>query len=750
MKNCCLAFLLCFLMAVPGRGHSISIRGVVYDQGTNTPLAGARVQLIQTSRVTATDHLGIYTFADLLVGKYEVLVSYLGYEHSRFLVEVTNKVPAEVTTHLQAGTLELAEVSVDARPDKPLNLIPAVDLQVRPLQNSQEVLRLIPGLFTAQHAGGGKAEQLLLRGFDVDHGTDLNLSVDGMPVNMVSHAHGQGYADLHFLIPETILEVDFGQGPYQADKGNFATAGYAAFKTRRALEKNQLKVEGGSFNTFRGVGLVNLLGKQARQNGQQAYVATEYLFSRGYFEAPQHLKRLNLFSQYQGVWKGNTIVHGSLAAFRSTWDASGQIPERAVAAGTIGRFGAIDATEGGRTARYHGNITLEKSFRQNAYLRHQLYCIRYDFRLYSNFTFFLHDPVNGDQVRQQEGRNLYGYHSTYHRESSFLGRPLRMEAGLGMRYDQINGSELSRTKARSTLAPVKRGNMRELDAFAFLKETWSITPKLNLNAALRFDQLFFNYQSLLPGDILHGKTQAARERLSPKINVSYAASPRLQLYLSMGQGFHSNDSRVSASRRQESLPAAQGLDVGMTVKPANRLLVQAALWWLDLKQELVYVGDEGIVAASGATRRYGLDLSLRAQLANYFFVDTDLNLAHPRFREGGAYIPLAPTLTSTGGVSYRPSEKLKGSVRYRYLGPRPANEDYSLSAAGYLLADATVGYTLKRMELKLTAENLFNRAWKEAQFETESRLAGESQPVTEIHFTPGSPFALRLGGVYIF
>lgn len=752
MKNIYLVLWLYGLLIPPASGHNISIRGLVLDQSTNTPLPGATVQLLNTPQITTTNQLGIYTFADLPEGKYALKISFLGYEHNQLTVAVGNQHAAEVITRLESGTVELAEVSIAASPDKPLNLIPAVDLQVRPLQNAQEILRLIPGVVMAQHAGGGKAEQVFLRGFDIDHGTDIMLTVDGMPVNMVSHAHGQGYADLHFLIPETVQQVDFGKGPYRADKGNFATAGYAEFTTRRALEKNLVKLEAGTFNTWRGLGMFNLLGKKARQQQQNAYLASEYLFRRGYFDSPQHLRRLNLMGQYQGVFKQNTILHASLSAFRSSWDASGQIPQRAVRNGSIGRYGAIDDTEGGQTARYSGNMTLEKSFRHNAFLRHQAYFIRYDFELFSNFTFFLQDPVHGDQLRQRENRNLSGYQGSYQTESTMLGRPLRHELGLGGRYDRINGSELAHTLNRhTTLARIQGGNVRELNTFAYLNETWHITANLRVNAALRFDHLLFYYRSLLAADV--PTARARSQQLSPKLNVTYALSPGLQVYVHSGMGYHSNDSRVSAMGARGALAAARGLDVGLTFKPADRLLVQAALWRLDMSQELVYVGDAGVVEPRGKTRRYGLDVSLRAQLHEYVFADTDLNLARPRFRQAAreaGYIPLAPTLSSTGGLSYRRPEGLKASLRYRLLSARPANEANTRRAEGYLLADAVVSYTMKNFELKLTGENLCNSPWKEAQFETESRLKEEQQAVTEIHFTPGTPFSLRAGVAYSF
>lgn len=753
LQKTVLIFLFLF-MALSASAHKISIRGVVYGKGTNTPLSGATVKLLNTPKVSTTDNFGVYLFTDLNDGAYELQISYLGYEQSRSMVEVNSASTAKVVTHLETGNLQLSEVAVSAAQDKPLSIISAVDLQMRPIQNSQEILRFIPGLVMAQHAGGGKAEQIFLRGFDIDHGTDINLTADGMPVNMVSHAHGQGYSDLHFLIPETIQAVDFGKGPYQANKGNFATAGYADFRTRTALDKNSIKLEAGRFDNYRAVGMFNLLGDAARQKHQNAYIATEYLYNNGYFDLPQNLKRLNIFARYQGIINNNTIINASVSAFRSNWGASGQVPERAVEQGLISRFGAIDSSEGGNTARYNATVSVEKMLANEAVLKNQVYLVKYNFDLYSNFTLFLNDPVNGDEIRQRENRTIYGYQGNLEKEFSLLGNPLRSDVGIGVRYDDVNGSELSRTKNRTLLSIAQKGNTDEVNMFAYLSETWALSPRLSVNAALRFDQFYFKYKNLLSATSANNTLSANRNRVSPKLNITYTYSPTLQFYLNTGQGFHSNDTRVSVlPGHREILPKATGADLGVTFKPISRLFINGAFWFLDLEQELVYVGDEGVVEPSGRTRRFGVDVSARYQFTDNLFADADVNIAKPRARDTEArayYIPLAPTSTSTGGFTYQSPNKLRGSLRYRYVADRSANEDYSLTANGYFLLDAVAAYTFKKLEFKLSAENLLNQEWREAQFETESRLPGETESVTEINFTPGTPFFIKAGITYSF
>jgi hypothetical protein len=749
------ALLLLFLLPFIVFAHNGSIKGGVYDKGSNAPLPGANVAIGNTGKGTTTDIFGIYTFTNLQEGTYQLTISYLGYASETITVEVKNSETSLVKTQLSSSDLQLSEVTVTATQDNPLETIGAVDILLRPVRSSQEVLKNVPGLFIAQHAGGGKAEQIFLRGFDIDHGTDINLTVDDMPVNMVSHAHGQGYSDLHFIIPETIDRVDFGKGPYQVSKGNFATAGYAGFHTKNAIAQNSLKMEAGRFNSYRTVGLFDLLGEKQKEKQQHAYLATEYMFSNGYFDAPQNFNRLNLFGHYYGVLDNNKIISASLSSFRSKWDASGQIPQRAVDNGSISRFGAIDNTEGGATSRHNANISIISQLPGGALLKNQVYLVNYNIELYSNFTFFLNDSINGDQIKQQEKRNIYGYNGTYSKDLTFWGKLLRSEVGVGLRYDNIQGLELSRTSARRiTLSEIAKGDVNELNAYGFLNETWYLSPRWTVNAALRFDQFYYDYVSTLQHEAVFKRQTAAQHRLSPKLNLYYTYNPSLQLYFSSGMGFHSNDTRVSVDRNNRKiLPAAYGTDIGIMYKPFKRLLINPALWALDLEQEFIYVGDEGIVEPSGSSRRYGLDVSARYQISDLFYTDADLNLARPRFKEneeGENFVPLAPALTSTGGITYKGKEGLSGSLRYRYLADRPANEDYSLVADGYFLLDLVASYTRKNWQLSFTIENMLDQDWKEAQFETESRLRHETASVSEMHFTPGTPFFIKAGIALFF
>ncbi len=735
-------FSLSLVAFQPAFAHNAALRGQVQDAATRQPLRAATVQLSGTEKRTVTDAFGQFRFENLPEGSYELVISFVGFETLRQAVILKENETADLRLSLQPGAVLLDEVSVRSEGGvERADLLSRVDVTLRPVRTTQDLLRNVPGLFIAQHAGGGKAEQLFLRGFDLDHGTDIAISVDGMPVNMVSHAHGQGYADLHFVIPETVGTVNFGKGPYAASKGDLATAGYVAFRTKDALPGSLLKMETGSYGTNRGVLLLNALNK----NNQSAYVAAEFSNTRGFFENPQHFNRLNFLAKYTGSPDERTRLSASVSAFGSNWDASGQVPERAVAQGLITRFGSLDPTEGGRTDRYNLNLELTRQLDNGAFVRQQVYATRYDFELFSNFTFFRRDSINGDQIRQRESRFLTGYQGVYGKDGHWGDLHHYTEIGAGLRYDATTNSELDYTRQRRILSTAQRGDIRQTNLSAYWEETLDLTARLRLTAALRYDRLTFDYRNDL--DSNYARQSRTAGVFSPKLALSYTFSDRVRVYANAGLGFHSNDARTVLGTNRPSLPRALGYEVGASLKPTSRLLVKTALWALNLQQEFVYVGDEGVIEPSGRSRRTGVDLSVRWQPLDWLFADADLSLARPRFPdepEGRQFVPLAPPRTSAGGLTARAKSGWGASLRYRCLGSRPANADGSVTAHGYNLLDAALSYQRPHVEVTLSVENALNRDWNEAQFATESRLRGETAPVGEIHFTPGTPRFARL------
>jgi outer membrane receptor for Fe3+-dicitrate len=712
--------------------HAQDFTGIVVTSDS-IPLPGVYLNNPNTNTHAHTNEVGAFILK--INNKSDsILVSHIGYK----TVKVAYS-SAPVVIKLVPSAFQLNEVVVSEGVNH-LSSVSAIDLQTNPVSSSQELLRKVPGLFIGQHAGGGKAEQLFLRGFDLDHGTDINISVDGMPVNMVSHAHGQGYADLHFLIPETVGQIDFDKGPYHANKGNMATAGYVAFETRERLENSSITLEAGKFNTYKALGLFNLLNTKK----QSAYLAADYIKTDGYFEAPQDFKRLNLFGKYTLNFNAADKLSISASTFTSKWNASGQIPQRAVDQGLVTRFGAIDSNEGGETSRSNLNVEYNKYFSSETWLKTSAFYSRYNFELYSNFTFFINDPVNGDQIHQKENRNIAGFESVLNKRYRFNSSELTLQSGVGLRYDDVNGIELSHTVNRTTtLKNLMLGNLNEANGYGFLNAEYEV-GKLMINPSLRADYFNFRYADLLNSGAISKQNKMT---ISPKLNFLFNQSKDLQFFLKLGKGFHSNDTRVVVAQQgYKALPAAYGADLGGTWKPVDRLILNATLWYLYLEQEFVYVGDEGVVEPSGRTARKGVDFGFRYQLTDWLFLNGDATYTHARSLDdpsGENYIPLAPSFTFTGGLSVKQLGKFSGSIRSRYLGSRPANEDNSIIAKGYFITDANVNYNMKKFTLGLIIDNIFDRAWNETQFATESRLKNEETSVEEIHFTPGTPFNIR-------
>lgn len=703
----------------------------------------------QAGFLGSTDEQGIVRIAGNVSSLAKIRISCVGYQPITIQAEGNRPSPHRIALMPTISKLQEVEVHAASR-NGIFQSIADLDIHVRPVINSQEVLRVVPGLFIGQHAGGGKAEQIFLRGFDIDHGTDILLTVDGMPVNMVSHAHGQGYADLHFVIPELIEKVNFNKGTYFADKGNFATAGYVDFQTKQTLDHSFVRLEGGQFGTWRAVGGVNLLPKKNQAN-HSLYVAGEASFTKGFFESSQDFSRFNGLIKYHGQVSSKSRLTITGSAFTSEWLASGQIPDRAVNSGLIGWFGAIDDTEGGSTSRYNFNAELHTRLNNRWTWKNQLTYSRYLFELYSNFTFFLEDPINGDQIRQREARHLAQYLSTLQLEHTLGRKAARFELGLQTRFDATQNSELSKTKNRTELREaLMQGDIREGNIGLYAQEEIKLSNKLDMTVGLRADHFTNRYNDQLQQTSLSAQSTI----VSPKFRLNYRASKQVQLYAYGGQVFHSNDTRVSVQRNGRNVVTpAWGSDLGAVVKLGNKAILQTAFWYLWLQQEFVYVGDAGIVEPGGRTRRMGWDASVRYEIAPSLIADVDINFTAPRSlgvpREE-RHIPLAPTFTTTGGLTYRKAHGWNGSLRYRYMGDRAANETKSVIAEGYFVADAAVNYTARNWEIGLSVQNIFNTRWKETQFDTESRLTSEPEPVSEIHFTPGTPFFARLSLSWFF
>jgi len=518
-------------------------KGTVIDSTTRQPLDGACI--CANAKLRCTNKEGNFRIS-LPSDTSTLTITYIGYKTKVLSVKSTDG----LVIPMDPGRVDLEEVVIaPSLSGSSFHTLSTLDLRLRPVNSSQDLMRLVPGLFIAQHMGGGKAEQIFIRGFDADHGTDLNVSVDGMPVNIVSHIHGQGYADLHFLIPETVSTYDFGKGPYYSGYGDFTTAGYLSYTTKDALDKSMIGIEGGQFNTFRAIGLIDLLSNKAKQNGANAYIAGEYNYTNGAFKLPEHYKRLNLFAKYTQQLGANNKLSLSASTFSTSWTASGEIPERAATAGTtaidaggnpytvpevskpVSRFGAIDSAQGGGSTRVNAIAKLSTDLKNNWSMENLLYYTHYTFLLHVNSTFFAADSINGDERQQKEARDMFGYNGKLSKRNYWGNSSITSTLGLSSRFDRTYGTDYSLvTEQYKFLDNITQGDIRQNNTGVYLDETLE-SGKWLFNTGSRLDYFSFNYHD-------NTKIQAV---ISPKINIQYTANEKFQLYLKAGKGFHSNN-----------------------------------------------------------------------------------------------------------------------------------------------------------------------------------------------------------------
>ncbi len=791
-KRCFCVVLFGMLFCIyPGviSAHNVgSIKGVVNDSISGEKLIGVNVVIKNTMMGTSTGINGDFSFLNVHEGEYTLIFSYIGYKQKQINIIVKKDKETNVTIMLAHSAYEIDSYAIVA--DQPLSAassknIRKIDIETRPVKSSQDLLKLVPGLITAQHAGGGKAEQMFLRGFDADHGTDINISVDGIPVNMVTHAHGQGYADLHFLIPEVVDDIGVYKGPYFARFGNLATAGAVEFKTRDVLKNNLIKLEGGMFNTGKFTMLYQLGKGSEEQNG---YAAVQYYRTDGPFENPLNLNRFNVYGKYFTNLSHSSRLTISLSSFSSTWNASGQIPERAVKQGIITRFGSIDNMEGGNTSRTNFSALYEQKDDNNNIFSVQAYLCDYSFRLYSDFTFFLQDTINGDMIEQTESRFMHGLNANYKTFIEKGGIVFKTSFCTGYRGDDID-VVLWHSPGRVRKVNFSQATVRERNIFAYISEEIVRSARFRVQAGLRADFLTFSVDDLV-GSALdtastglpHASGYASQMILNPKLNIVYTLLPNLDFYINTGTGFHSNDARNvilsqkavelagvfrregmteeqideklaslhfdPAQRNVTTLPRALGAELGCRTQLIKNFNLAASLWYMYLESEFVYVGDGGYAELSNPTTRVGLDVEGRYRITDWLWADLDMTLSDGRITgspEGLNYIPLAPRVTVTGGLSMPDFYGFDATLRFTHIGDRPANEDNTVVAYGYTVVNLGLAYHLNKFTFSATVENLTNTDWNEAQFDTESRLKWETKPVSEIHFTPGNPINIQCG-----
>ena len=655
------------------------------------------------------------------------------------------------------------------------------DLQLRFYATPEDILRVVPGLVIAQHQGGGKADQYFLRGFDADHGTDVAFYLDGVPINLPNNGHGQGFSDLHFLIPEAVDRVEVTKGPYFVETGDFDTAGAINFRTRRSFGESSVTGEYGSFDTWRVLGIASPFGTDS-----PTWFAAEMYGTNGPFLSPENLLRYNFFGKTTFNVSPSTRISILGTAYGSQWSASGQIPLPLVQAGLLNQFGAIDPTEGGQTQRQMLILSLDSRPSAADQIQLTAYFVRYSLRLFNDFTFQLVDPVNFDEIEQDDQRYYVGFSALYKKRVDVGEVRTVTELGAQGRLDTMNVAlwhDKQRVRLPSCPAdsyvdaagatvvppnPCDDADITQTNLSAFAQEDVRFNRWARVLLGVRSDLFEWNVTNQLPynsdpppaSNPNQGTAVIQKAIVNPKLQAVFTPLPLWDLYLDGGGGFHSNDARaIVASNGVGALPRAWGVEVGTRLSLFDgRLDVAGALWFLHLQSEFVFDADVGTTEAAGPTNRRGFDFEARYQILSWLWADVDVSVAHAVYTENsgnGNAVALAPTFTGQAGLSlFHPSwaPGFRARIGARWVGNRPANQEDTLVAQGYFLVDLYGAYRWRFLEFGLSIQNLLNSTWREAQFATTYQvveapyntrvLSRLNQVTTNIAFTPGAPIAL--------
>lgn len=625
----------------------------------------------------------------------------------------------------------------------------AAELERRPLTREGELLETVPGVIVTQHSGEGKANQYFVRGFNLDHGTDFQTRLDGIPINMPSHAHGQGWTDLNFLIPEFVDYLDYKLGVYHAEVGDFGSAGAAEFHLKRRLDAPFSTVGYGAN------GLARLAaGSSTRIGDGNLLIGGEVKHYDGPWLLAENVRKYSGLVSY--AWTAGSSRFSLLAlGYQNRWNSNDQIPLRAVNDGRISRFGQIDSTDGGNSRRYSLSGSWQHLGTTSTQLV-QLFGVYSDLTLFSNFTYFLDNPDRGDQFSQNDNRYIAGMNATHTQEVNALGVDHTVKLGLQNRVDFINGIGLFHTERRVRYETVRQDDVRESGTGVFVQAESRWLPSLRTIFGVRADGYTFSVN----GDLKENAGSRTAGIVSPKASVVFSPSRTLEFYLSGGFGFHSNDARGTTIRVDplsreavspvDPLVRSKGAEVGLRASPIPGVRSTVSLWALNLDSELLFTGDAGITEPSAASRRSGVTFANFYNPVPELTLDADVSFARARFagvEAGQTSIPGALENVIAAGVTYSPrANGLFAAVRLRHFGSYALVEDNSSRAVASNLVNADLGFALPSgLRLQLAVLNLLDGRADDIQYSYASRLRGESADgVDDVHFHPAEPRQLRL------
>jgi len=763
------AWIVATLLLLP-QPPSGSISGRIADE-TGGVLPGVSVQLRGPDNggtiETVTNETGDYAFTGLAPGRFQVsftLINFATVTRRDVVVAANGDTKIDAVLHMALN----AEVTVTARRtfvnladvDNPAeNLvgiaqsasqgaITAAQLDVRPLMRVGEVLETVPGMIASSHAGGGKANQYFLRGFNLDHGTDFAQTIAGLPVNLPSHAHGQGYSDINFMIPELVSGVQYSKGPYFADQGNFATAGAANIAYVTSLDRPLVRLEAGG----QGFGRA-FLSASPRLGPGHLLVAFDGGINDGPWTRPDNFQKLNAVVRYsQGDQVNGFVLTGM--AYHGTWSSTDTIPQRAIDSGLLNRFGTLDASDGGTTYRYGLSADWQHAA-DNALTKATAYGIGSDLSLFSNFTYYLDDPVRGDQHQQADHRFITGGRLSHKRLTRWGGLAVQNTIGVQLRNDNITNLALYHTQERVRLATVSQAAVLETTAGVYAQNEVEWQPWLRTIAGLRGDVTRFRATDAVQSFNTGTNTAGV---VSPKGGVILGPWRGTEFYVNAGQGFHSNDARgVLATRDPQGnridpvtpLVKAKGAEAGLRTVAVPHLQTTLTVWTMRLASELTWDGEAFGSIPSRPSRRDGIEFANDFSPTKWLTFDADLSWSRARFTEddpAGPYVPEAVGTVAAAGVSVDDVHRVFSGLRWRYFGPRTLVEDNSVRSKATSLFELDGGYQIApRVRATVSVFNLFNTAASDIDYFYVSRLHGEpAGGIADVETHPTLPRSARV------
>ncbi|MBK8094759.1 MAG: TonB-dependent receptor plug domain-containing protein [Verrucomicrobiaceae bacterium] len=621
------------------------------------------------------------------------------------------------------------------------------ELMERPFSRRGELLESVPGMIVTQHSGDGKANQYFLRGTNLDHGTDFGMYLDGMPINLRTHAHGQGYSDLNFIIPELVGELEYWKGNYYAPLGDLSSTGAARFKLVDALPQGILSSTFGAYDYTR-----TLVADSIQAGAGTLTVALEHQYYNGPWDLSSDATRWNGFARWH--WEnGRDKFNVTLMGYHGEWMSTDQVPQRAIDSGLIGRYGFIDPTNGGNSQRYSLSADWERvegrvTTKANAYVGY------YDLDLFSNFSYFTAGP-GGDQFEQVESRWFAGAAASRDWRWDALGHEQRFSAGVNMHHDFISGIGLHQTTARQRTATVREDDIYQATYGLWSELEFKPTDWLRVIPGLRADFFHFNTRH---STLQENNGSLTKGLMSPKLAVIFGPWQKTELYLNAGMGFHSNDTRgvtlatdpatLLPTDRVDPLPRSYGAEFGIRNESIRHMVNTLSFWWLRSDSELIYVGDAGSSTAGPGSERFGVELSSYWRPTDWAMVDAEATWTAAALRGAAtpsASIPGNVPVTLNAGFTLGKAEGFFGSLRARFFSPRPLTEDFAdIRARESLQVNARVGYRRKNWEVSLDCLNLLNRQDNDIEYYYDSQLPTEAVPASDHHVHPVEPRMLRV------